>query len=62
MSPDTDFVPPAPPSSDTQRGVIPLFAGNFKTGGIFVTKMLESRMNETYSRIVRFYNSIKFYR
>lgn len=41
---------------------IPLFAENFKTGGIFVTKMFESRMNETYSRIVRYYNSIKFYR
>lgn len=62
MSLDTDFVPLAPLSSDTRHGVIPLFAENFKTGGIFVTKMFESRMNETYSRIVRYYNSIKFYR
>lgn len=52
MSLDTDFVPLAPLSSDTRHGVIPLFAENFKTGGIFVTKMFESRMNETYSRIV----------
>ena len=62
MSLDTDFVPLAPLSSDTRHGVIPLFAENFKTGGIFVTKMFESRMNETCSRIVRYYNSIKFYR
>lgn len=62
MSLDTDFVPLAPLSSDTRHGVIPLFAENFKTGGIFVTEMFESRMNETYSRIVRYYNSIKFYR